>query len=681
MATSGVNVKMGVSGVAQFKQNMNNAKQAVKTLDSQLALSEKQFKASGDAESYMTEKSELLKAKLEQQKSVLENAEKALKDMADNGVDKSSKAYQDMYRSMLDAKGAILDTESAMNGVSEAGDKASDGVSEMNAQLSRIGDGVNFQNVKDGLSSITDAMGSVIQKAWEVGKAIVKNTLGAGSWADELATTAAQFEIEPEHLYRMRETARLIDTDADTILAAKDKMRKGIESGNKKAMGVLAAFGIEPDQDWDDIFWQAGEAIASLGSEEEKVALSNNLFGKSWRDLMPLFQAGRDAYEDTMGQWSWIGDEAFQNLTKMDDAYQQLESEWDAFQKKFEAAMAPAMTQTMEIITGLLQEFNDYLSSDKGQQMLQALGDAVAGLFSDLSKIDPDAVMNSLKAVFDKIYEGLKWISDNKDGVVKAVEAFIGAWALMKTATGVTTVLELINGLKWLKRNPNIPIPGTDTGTGAGAADTVAKTTGGYVTSITNGLNGILPGIANWLSMNGAPVVDWLTHESPLAGVLTGRESVGDLWQRFIDKFSEESIQEFKDNWDPNNPDANVLAQFFGRRDQNQDAAERLGTANWLPSYMGGTIGNGSANTQQALDKMNQAAEETISGSDTQKKASKEMTEAADQIKTIPGVVGQAVADALSRIRVEIDGETAGRVISDYVGAGMGGEVMRMVRE
>ena len=41
---SGVNVKMGVSGVAQFKQSMNQAKQAVKTLDAQLALNEKQFK-------------------------------------------------------------------------------------------------------------------------------------------------------------------------------------------------------------------------------------------------------------------------------------------------------------------------------------------------------------------------------------------------------------------------------------------------------------------------------------------------------------------------------------------------------------------------------------------------------------------------------------------------------------
>ena len=155
---SGATVKLGVEGISQFKSNMNQAKQAVKTLDAQLSLSEKQFKQTGDAESYMTEKTELLKAKLEQQKAVVDNAQKALDDMASRGVDRASKAYQDMYRQMITAKGALIDTENQLNGVADAGDKAGDGVSEMNAQLKRVGDGVNFQQVTTGLGNITDGL-------------------------------------------------------------------------------------------------------------------------------------------------------------------------------------------------------------------------------------------------------------------------------------------------------------------------------------------------------------------------------------------------------------------------------------------------------------------------------------------------------------------------------------------
>ena len=53
MAANGVDVKMGVSGVAQFKQDINAVKQSLKTMDSQLALTEKEFKATGDQEKYL----------------------------------------------------------------------------------------------------------------------------------------------------------------------------------------------------------------------------------------------------------------------------------------------------------------------------------------------------------------------------------------------------------------------------------------------------------------------------------------------------------------------------------------------------------------------------------------------------------------------------------------------------
>ena len=77
---SGVNVKMGVSGVAQFKQSINQAKQSVKTLDAQIALSEKQFKANGDAEEYLQKKTEQLQSKMEAQKTVNDSISSFIKE-------------------------------------------------------------------------------------------------------------------------------------------------------------------------------------------------------------------------------------------------------------------------------------------------------------------------------------------------------------------------------------------------------------------------------------------------------------------------------------------------------------------------------------------------------------------------------------------------------------------------
>ena len=279
---SGVNVKMGVSGVAQFKQSINQAKQSVKTLDAQIALSEKQFKANGDAQSYMAEKSELLKAKLEAQKSVVTSAENALKQMADRGVDRSSKAYQDMYRQMLQAKGAMLDTQTEMDKIGESASEAADDTKDMNDEIKNIGKQVSFETVTSGINKITDSMEKAAKTAYKVGSAIVKEVLGVGTWADDVNTRSAVLGVSPEELQRMEKTARLIDTDAETIIKARQKLAKNIGSGNKNAMSALEAMGISGSGNMEDVFWAAGNAIMKLSDDTERESKANDLFGESW---------------------------------------------------------------------------------------------------------------------------------------------------------------------------------------------------------------------------------------------------------------------------------------------------------------------------------------------------------------------------------------------------------------
>ena len=83
---SGVNVKMGVSGVAQFKAGMKESQAAVKNLDQQLKLNEQQLKLNGDAETYLQNKSQLLEEQIRKQQDVVRQAEAALTSMRKNGV-------------------------------------------------------------------------------------------------------------------------------------------------------------------------------------------------------------------------------------------------------------------------------------------------------------------------------------------------------------------------------------------------------------------------------------------------------------------------------------------------------------------------------------------------------------------------------------------------------------------
>jgi len=653
---SGVNVKIGVSGVAQFKQSMNQAKQATKTLDAQLALTEKQFKATGDSESYMTEKSALLQAKLEQQRTVVANAEKALEQMRANGVERSSTAYQNMYQQMLKAKGEMLDTESAMQGVAEAGDEAANGVSDMNNQLAQIGKNVSIENVTNALDTITDGMKKVMQFAWKTGEAIVMATLGAGAWADELLMTAAQYEISPEDLQRWRKTANIIDTDVDTILTAQDKLKRGREKGDKETMGALAYLGVDPTGKSDmDIFWEAGQAIAQLGKEEDKVSYAQKMFGKSWRELLPLFTAGREEWEETNQSWSIVEEDQLEGMGKMDDQYQKLQGEFETFKMEMLSAFSGPLTQGMETITNLFKQLNEYLDSPEGQALLQQLGDTISSLITDLTQVSPEDVINGLSTVVENVTNGLKWISEHSGEVVAGVGAFIAAWAGLEVAKGVTTVLQLINGIKGLTAANAASAGAAAGGSWASAFASAAMKAAPFLAFLYTLLNPASGsdalGSNDLLDANGQ-----LTNEAKAYGYQQDENGQVYLptpeWRR---KEEEENVRKHQET------------TFGGDAESATDRNARI-----LRSS------KALEDLQSAADKMDQTAAELTGGSDKQKQSSSEMSTAANTLKGMPAEVYDAILKGFSNVKIYIDGQQAGSALTPYVNSSMAGILMTL---
>lgn len=659
---SGVNVKMGVSGLSQFKNAMTQAKQATKTLDAQLALTEKQFKQTGDAESYMAEKSELLKAKLEQQKKVVTNAEKALEEMRSKGVDTSSKSYQDLYRSMIQAKGAMIDTENELNGVAEAGANAAAGVDGMNEQLKAVGDGISYQNVTDALDKITGGMETVIKKAVEVGKAIVKDVLGAGSWADDLNTRAAYFGLEPEELQRMEKTAALIDTSVESIVKSRKKLMTNVGKGNKATDEALDTLGIEYLGDAEDTFWKAGEAIMKLSDEAEKEAKANALFGKSWSELIPLFTAGREEYEKLNASWSVVDKEQVQALQDLDDEYQKLSIEFETVKKKFDASIAQGLTPVMQTLTGLMKEFNKYLESPQGKEMLDALGKAVGSLFEDLANVDPQSVVQTITGVIDDIKKALEWIKDNKDGVVTAVEAFIAAWAGLETAKGVTIALQLITGIK------NLRLPGApSTPAEAASAGTAANTTGiGSSGPIALGLGGLaaigygfysaadrrinrpetVRGTDQYLQAQSAGA------ESLLVEYLKAQQAQSELDWMATETEVDEITARVQEAWKKLEETEGGMEALQAYSDWRQEHS--YGNDYWeIPEYL-----------QQAVDEMTGETGDL-------KKSTDDMGKAADAMNKTAKNLPSDLARLLSGLKVEMNEQVIGRMVSEYLASGL----------
>ena len=696
---SGVNVKMGVTGVAQFKQNMNQAKQSVKTLDAQLALTEKQFKASGDAQSYMTEKSELLKAKLEAQKKAIDNAEKALENMAKNGVDRSSKAYQDLYRDMLAAKSGMLDTTMAIEGIETASDNSSAALEDMSTELNNIGTQVSFETVTKGLTSITDGLQAAAKKAWELGKAIFTASLGSAAWADNVQTAADEAGMTTKQYQQMTAAAYKAETSVENILASQQKLAQATEKDNDTMDAIFARLGVTTKRygevrDLNDLFWETGEALMKIENDADRADMGKKLFG-NWRELVPLFTMGRKEYEKLVEAQSYVDDEHIKNLTELDDSYQQLQHEIEVLKNDFFAELAPSIKVVTDSLGGLVKRFNEFLKTDKGKEMMQSLGDNIEKIFSSITNFDPEGAVKTVGDVMGAIEQGFQWIADNWKGVETGLKAIAAGWAAIKLATAGLNIAKLVSGLKGLTGGGGAGAGGAAGAAGGiGSAGAGATGAGGFWSSLGAGASKAFWSVGIPAAVVAAAITPALIANSAddrrVAEKMQQRMARASMMNPGVDRdWLERSATALGTNWHGGN-EAEVEAILMGMKDRSdlqkaqlqmllQGATTSQGNYAWneLQRLWGGEefdmvrMNALLESVTDAYGKMNEQTDELTGSTDENTKASSEMTTAAQGLMTIPGLIQSAVEAGMSNVTFVLDGQ----VITNYVDEKMGEEL------
>ena len=406
-----VSVKMGVSGIREFKQGMSDAEASVKTFDAALKANEKQMKASGNAEKDFQAETSLLNGKLEALNRVVRNAEQALKQMEENGVKTTSRAYQDMQRKLIEAHSAIIDTKMQMDNLGTVAQESGKKTDGLVTSLGGLNKKVSLEQVISGVEKISDGMEKAAKFAVKVGKAVATEVLGAGEWADELVTTAKAYGISTDELQRMQKTSQIIDTDVNTILQARQKLAK-----NNGSVEELLGFDVN-GMSLEDAFWKTGKAIMGMTDAMAQEEAAQKLFGKGWRELVPLFDAGREEYDRVNSTWKTVSDEQLKSLTEMDDKYQTLKADLETLKME-------ALSSLAEPMGNLMQSLSDLIKSDEGKATIE----------------------NAMGTIKDT----LKWISENQDTVITALKAMGVAFAGLKVTEGVLTFVKLASGLKGL---------------------------------------------------------------------------------------------------------------------------------------------------------------------------------------------------------------------------------------
>jgi len=589
-----VSVKMDVD-LSGFNSGIKEGQNILKGLNAEMKATEAEFKATGNAEKALEQKTKTLTSQLNVQKAIADQAAAALKKMEEHGVKPTDAAYQKMYVTMMNARAGMNTAQEGLNNLDGQQQKTKQSAEDLKDSLNGIGKKISLDQVISGISSITKGLETAARKAVDLGKEIWNAAMDAARMSDDILTQANMLDMTPEQYQQYK---GVFDTIGEITIAewaaAKRKVQKAINDPSKDQVEVLEALGLTTKtekagkygavddvvKDWETVFWEAANALktkveAGEISQDLADTYGEAIFGKKFSSLKTLIDMGRETFNEALENQNTASDEALQKNADLNDAVIKLQNSFDKLKIEVLSGLAPELTKLATSLDTVLGSILDYLNTPEGKEMMDSLGNTIASLFEDIQNIDTDSAIEIIKGAFDSINSALDWIKENSGTIIGAIEGIGIAFAGLKLGEIALNVWKFVDGAKTL-----MGLGGKGEGGGGG---TTNGTTSGKLVGVSNAITGVASNAAALLTTYDptgltALIPTWIGDNTAFGRTLANGGSIKEAFEasaaQIADTFSEESVQAFKDNWDPNSENANVLVKFFDQ------VAKNLKTAN-----------------------------------------------------------------------------------------------------
>lgn len=280
-----------------------------------------------------------------------------------NVIGRATRAYETLGRSAPEGLDRLRTRLVAMKGANE----------EMAASSGKVTAAGGLQAAM--LSRLTGAFAGYLSVGAILGA--IKST---AAYADTLQTTAARTGLTVEAVQRLGYAARQNGTNLDRLTSSLNLMQDRLASGNEQASAALSKLGLsmtllaqmQPDQQ----LFAISDALKSVGSHNEKIAILNDLFGRGGSELLPLFNSEmRKTAEsaDRMGQV--IDASTVAALARMDDAIENVTIAGRGMIANFLGPLLPYLEGATQQALALAGAWNQLLT---GQANISKIGQFLA---------------------------------------------------------------------------------------------------------------------------------------------------------------------------------------------------------------------------------------------------------------------------------------------------------------
>lgn len=415
MAKTDIGPKIGIEGEAQFRRQLNEINQGMKTLDAEA----KAVAASMQDEADAAKKSAAQKDVLERQISTQVEKLKKLQE----GLEASAKKYgeadtrtQKWQKAVYDATADLANMEHELKGLDGAVDETTDSMEEAGDAALTWSDVMKGSICADAVKAGVKALAGFIRDA----ASAMRDAASAGAvYADTYNTMAATTGLSTDTLQEYAYMADLVDVSVETLTGAQTKMLNSMrkaKDGTGDAAETWEALSVNIKnadgslRNTESVMNETLEALGKIENETERDAAAMTIFGKSAQELNPLIKTGAqelDKLRKEAHDTGYVLDgQALTALQKQQDAMDRLSKKAEAVGNSFAARLAPGVTNAANAL-------NDAFDNPRVKMGLDTLADGI-GKAADGAGNLAAKVLPELFRVFGVLDERLYLYNDTQ---------------------------------------------------------------------------------------------------------------------------------------------------------------------------------------------------------------------------------------------------------------------------
>lgn len=418
--------KLTVDGEKEFKQAIAAINKDMTVLGSEMKLVTAQFAKNKDSVEALTAKNEVYLKQIDEQKKKIGTIADALKNANKEYGEGSDKAKEWQIKlnnanaELVKLENNLEDGEKAIKELSQEMDQSSAKTNKWSDALKQTGNvlGKGFSVAAKGtivaakgaavaIGAVTTAAVGMAAGVWEAGKS-------TGKWADDLITLSNQTGITQDTLQQFDYAARFVDVSVEDMTKGMTKVVREMGAASKSGDKFIeVADGMKVSmydsngqmKTSEQMFYDTVDALGAITDETQREIAAQEIFGKSYQDMMPLIKAGSESLkqygEEARAMGLILSDDMVAKMGEFDDIMQKTDAQMEGLKKQLVVNFMPALQGVATGLSGVLTEIGGALKDGFQPEDIKTIG----------------------KTITTKLVEGIKTFSEYIPQIVQTLSS------------------------------------------------------------------------------------------------------------------------------------------------------------------------------------------------------------------------------------------------------------------